>query len=124
MIFDNLIINHGIWTKIQKTFKNNRIPNAYIFSGIDGIGKEAHAIELAALLNCKRMNNNESNDACGDCRSCLRIKSFQHEEVHYIHPLPVLKNSLPSCRSLKFVTCRILNDFFLFILNFLTNLNF
>ena len=96
MIFENLIINHDVWTKIQKTFKNNKIPNAYIFSGIDGVGKEAHAIELAALLNCKRLNNNESNNACGDCRSCLRIKSFQHEEVHYIHPLPALKNNKSS----------------------------
>ena len=28
----------------------------------------------------------------------LKIKSFQHEEVHYIHPLPALKNKGSSWR--------------------------
>ena len=90
MIFENLIINNKIWERLYSSFSNNKIPNAYIFFGTDGIGKEAHAIELAALLNCKRKT--EEKLACGDCRSCLRIKSFQHEDVHYIYPLPTLKN--------------------------------
>ena len=88
MIFNNLILNDDIWDKLYKTFQNNKIPNAFIFSGIEGVGKEAHAIELAALLNCKRIDDSEHNNACGDCRSCIRIKSFQHEEIHYIHPIP------------------------------------
>ena len=90
MISENLILNNNIWKKVYNAFKSNKIPNAYIFFGIDGVGKEAHAIELAALLNCKRTTDREN--ACGDCRSCIRIKSFQHEEIHYINPLPSLKN--------------------------------
>tara|TARA_Y100000588_G_C14261748_1_gene927927 strand:+ start:950 stop:2116 length:1167 start_codon:yes stop_codon:yes gene_type:complete len=90
MIFENLILNNDIWIKLHKAFKKGKIPNAYIFFGIDGIGKEAHAIEFAALLNCKRVTDN--GNACGDCRSCIRIKTFQHEELHYIRPLPPLKN--------------------------------
>ena len=90
MIFENLILNNEIWSKLQNAFKNKKIPNAYIFSGIEGIGKEAHAIEFAALLNCKRIT--EDGNACGDCRACIRIKSFQHEEIHYIRPLPTQKS--------------------------------
>ena len=94
MIFENIILNNTIWEKLRNAFDNKKIPNAYIFFGIDGIGKEAHAIELAALLNCTRIT--DRGNSCGDCRSCIRIKSFQHEEIHYIHPLPALKNKSSS----------------------------
>ena len=108
MIFENLILNNKIWETLYNSFSNNKIPNAYIFFGADGIGKEAHAIELAALLNCKRKT--EEKLACGDCRSCLRIKSFQHEDVHYIRPLPTLKNKSTS-KELKLdsITIQVLN---------------
>ena len=68
----------------------NKIPNAFIFSGEEGVGKEAHAIEFSALLNCRRTDDNQF--ACGDCRSCLKIKSFRHEEIHFVHPGPSPKN--------------------------------
>ena len=80
MIFPNLILNEKIWGMLSSSFKNNKIPNAFIFSGEDGVGKEAHAIEFSALLNCRRTDNNQF--ACGDCRSCLKIKSFRHEEIN------------------------------------------
>jgi len=111
MIFQNLIFNKNVWGKVYNAFKNNKIPNAYIFFGIDGIGKEAHAIELAALLNCKRIT--DMGNACGDCRSCIRIKSFQHEEIHYIRPLPVSKNKGSSKELvIDSKTLEELNDFY------------
>jgi DNA polymerase-3 subunit delta' len=111
MIFQNLIFNKNVWEKVYNAFKNNKIPNAYIFFGIDGIGKEAHAIELAALLNCKRIT--DMGNACGDCRSCIRIKSFQHEEIHYIRPLPVSKNKGSSKELIiDSKTLEELNDFY------------
>ncbi len=84
MIFDEMILNEKIWKMLSNSFRNNKIPNAFIFSGEDGVGKEAHSIEFSALLNCKRIH--EEKFPCGDCRSCLKIKSFQHEEIHFIHP--------------------------------------
>jgi len=84
MIFDKMILNEKTWEMLSNSFRNNKIPNAFIFSGEDGVGKEAHAIEFSALLNCKRIYGEKF--PCGDCRSCLKIKSFQHEEIHFIHP--------------------------------------
>ena len=55
MIFDKLILNHNVWDKLSSAVNNNKVPNAFIFSGIDGTGKEAHAIEFSAFLNCKRV---------------------------------------------------------------------
>ena len=36
MIFDKLILNHNVWQKLSNAVNNNKVPNAFIFSGIDG----------------------------------------------------------------------------------------
>ena len=82
MISENFILDNIMWNKLKASFLNNKIPNAYIFQGNEGIGKEAHAIEYSALLNCKRPTND--GFACGECRSCYRVKSFNHEEISFI----------------------------------------
>ena len=53
MIFSDLIINNNNWEHLCNAFKNDRLPHAILFHGREGMGKEAHALELAALLNCK-----------------------------------------------------------------------
>ena len=98
MIFENLIINDSIWGNLSSSFKKNKIPNAFIFSGDDGTGKEGHAIEFSALLNCKRVENNLF--ACGDCRSCMKSKKLKHEEIHFIHPSPTPKNKTKTSHSI------------------------
>ena len=94
MIFDKLILNHNVWEKLSSAVNNNKVPNAFIFSGIDGTGKEAHAFEFSAFLNCKRVV--EKKYPCGDCRSCLKIRSLNHEEIYLIHPTPPPKNKSDS----------------------------
>lgn len=94
MIFEKLILNHNVWEKLSNAVNNNKVPNAFIFSGIDGTGKEAHAIEFSAFLNCKRVV--EKKYPCGDCRSCLKIRSLNHQEIYLIHPSPPPKNKSES----------------------------
>ena len=53
----------------------NQVPHALLFHGPEGSGKEAHAIELASLLNYKTREDLE------------KIKVFQHPNIHLIVPL-------------------------------------
>ena len=85
MIFPELIINKKNWNHIFHAYNNNKLPHALLFHGPEGVGKEGHAIELAAMLNCKNILDNA---ACGNCSSCKKTKSFQHENVKLILPLP------------------------------------
>jgi len=85
MIFPNLILNKKNWDFMVNAWEKNMIPNAIIFHGTNGSGKEAHAIEYAALLNCNKIKNKH---ACGNCFSCKKIKAFQHENIKLILPLP------------------------------------
>ncbi|MBT6870402.1 MAG: hypothetical protein HN820_03900 [Candidatus Marinimicrobia bacterium] len=100
MIYDSLLIHTKIWNNLLSSVNSGRLPHALLFHGNDGTGKEAHAIELAALINCESPSD---NGACGDCPSCKKIKSFQHGNVKLILPYPRGKISSaddPSIRGL------------------------
>lgn len=100
MIYNSLLIHTKIWNNLLSSVNSGRLPHALLFHGNDGTGKEAHAIELAALINCESPSD---NGACGDCPSCKKIKSFQHGNVKLILPYPRGKISSaddPSIRGL------------------------
>ena len=82
MIYNNLLIHENIFDELLSKVSNKKISNAYIFHGQEGTGKEAHAIEFFASLNC---NNNTE---CSDCSSCNKVKTLQHELLNIILPLP------------------------------------
>ena len=81
MIYNNLILNQEIWSQLTNMVENNKLPHALIFSGSDGVGKEAHAIELASLLNMKEGQTN-----------LTKIQRFQHPNINLIIPFPREKN--------------------------------
>ena len=85
MINSNLLINKKNWNQIINPWKNGKLPHALLFHGPAGSGKEGHALELAALLNCTTLNGEEP---CGNSQACKQTKSFQHGSVKLILPLP------------------------------------
>ena len=85
MIYSNLIINKKNWKHLRHSWKSGRLPHALLFYGPQGTGKEGHALELAAMLNC---NEVQDEGSCGNCPSCKKTISFQHESVKLILPLP------------------------------------
>ena len=90
MIYSNLIINNEVKDKINSFYLNARLPNAFIFHGTEGIGKEAHAIEFFAFINCEKKSSYES---CGICPSCKKTAILQHEFLNIITPLPKGKST-------------------------------
>ena len=86
MIYNDLIINKDTFKTLTNFHKGNRIQNAYIFHGNNGIGKEAHALEFYALINCSNTLNDGS--ACRECSSCKKTVSMQHELLSITLPFP------------------------------------
>jgi len=84
MIYQDFILNNSTWDFLTKLKQKGRIPNALLFHGDEGIGKEATAIEFAAYVNCQT----GKEVACGECSSCSKIKTNNYEYVDYIFPLP------------------------------------
>ncbi len=61
-----------------------RIPHAYLFHGVKGVGKTTTAFALAQYLNCDARTE---EDSCGQCPSCRKIAHLQHPDVHWIFPM-------------------------------------
>lgn len=53
--------------------RNRRIPNAFIFAGDAGVGKQLFALELAKSVLCRTPQNSE---ACDRCAACTRAEKF------------------------------------------------
>lgn len=78
-----------VWSRLTKIISSKRVGSAYLFSGPEGAGKEAAALAFSAALNCSG-----STDLCGECTSCIRFSSLQHEHMHIIVPLPRKKDTV------------------------------
>ena len=83
MTFIELNVQRSIWRKLSRLKSNHRIANAYLFSGPKGSGKEAIALKFAANVNCAVIEG-----PCGECSSCRRFRSLQHEHLKLIVPMP------------------------------------
>ena len=77
--FDDLIGQEVVAETITNSIKANKIPNAYLFTGIRGIGKTTTARIVAKALNC--LNGIEhlcKEDLCENCKS---IADSSHIDV-------------------------------------------
>ena len=77
--FNDLIGQDVVAETILNSIKANKVPNAYLFTGIRGIGKTTTARIVAKSLNC----SNVSNNLCKDnfCENCNAISNSNHIDV-------------------------------------------
>ncbi len=77
--FDDLIGQEVVAETIVNSIKANKIPNAYLFTGIRGIGKTTTARIVAKSLNCLNGINNLCKDKL--CDNCNAISNSNHIDV-------------------------------------------
>jgi len=67
---------------LKQALTQNRVGHAYLFSGVDAIGKKTLALEFAKVVNCEKAA--EINDSCGKCAACLKISRNNHPDIFFI----------------------------------------
>ncbi len=76
--FDDLIGQKVLAETIINSIKANKIPNAYLFTGIRGVGKTTTARIVAKTLNCL---NGIENKCKVKCDNCDAITNSNHIDV-------------------------------------------
>ena len=77
--FDDLIGQEVVAETIINSIKANKVPNAYLFTGIRGIGKTTTARIVAKSLNC--LNGIENLCKEKQCENCEAISNSNHIDV-------------------------------------------
>ncbi|NTW77304.1 MAG: DNA polymerase III subunit delta' [Syntrophaceae bacterium] len=67
---------------LKKAIAQKRVGHAYLFSGINAIGKRTLAGEFAKALNCEQADSLQ--DACEKCSSCLKAQHTSHADIIFI----------------------------------------
>ena len=65
--FDDLIGQEVVAETIQNSIRAQKTPNAYLFTGIRGVGKTTTARIVAKALNCANALENKCNVKCNNC---------------------------------------------------------
>ena len=78
-MFRHLIGQEVIADTIHNAIKSDKIPNAYLFTGIRGVGKTTIARIIAKSLNCLNGIDNLCKDKL--CENCEAISNSNHIDV-------------------------------------------
>ena len=95
--FESIIDQEQPIRLLKNILLSRTIPNALVFTGADGVGKNAVAISFAMACNCVERkalpDNGYFSDAhlsaavpCGHCRSCRKIQSDNHPDIIRVEP--------------------------------------
>ncbi|RLD53919.1 MAG: DNA polymerase III subunit delta' [Bacteroidetes bacterium] len=76
---------------LERSIKQNKIAQSYLFYGPDGVGKFTTALYFGMAINCHSIIDKRP---CGVCNSCKKFLSFSHPDLVYIFPTPKLDISL------------------------------
>ncbi len=77
--FEDLIGQNFVAETITNSIKDNKVPNAYLFTGIRGVGKTTTARIVAKSLNCK--NGFENLCKKNFCENCEAIINSRHIDI-------------------------------------------
>ena len=76
--FSSLVGQETITTALRNALAEGRIAQAYLFSGIRGVGKTSAARVFAKALNCEK---GPAPDPCNECATCREITAGSDMDV-------------------------------------------
>src|SRR3989449_9529470 len=87
MAIPPLYAHEGIRHRLVGAIASGRLPQALLFEGPTGVGKQRLALWLAQALMCDA----GLGEGCGKCQHCKLVLSLSHPDVHWFVPLELSK---------------------------------
>ncbi len=75
-----------IRNRLAGAIASGRLPQALLFEGPRGVGKQRLALWLAQAVHCETLASS-STEPCGSCRACRLVLTLSHPDVHWFIPL-------------------------------------
>src|SRR5256886_9412765 len=88
--------HEGTRNRLVGAIASGRLPQALLFEGPRGVGKQRLALWLAQALVCERAAGKaggEVREGCGECQQCKLVLNLSHPDVHWFVPLEPSKKS-------------------------------
>jgi len=82
--FDRIIGQERPKKILKRALASRHLHHAYFFTGPEGSGKEALAIEFAKALYC----SSQGVKPCDQCSLCRRVGQFNHPDFLFLVPMP------------------------------------
>ncbi len=83
MLFSQILGQEKAKRFLKQAMSWEKIPHAYLFTGIPGVGKTTMAMALATALNCQKPLD---YDGCGHCGPCRQMISGNFPDFLSIQP--------------------------------------
>src|SRR5712692_6517847 len=79
--------------RLAGAIASSRFPQAALFVGAPGVGKQRLALWVAQTLLCE---DRQPDAPCGRCSACRRVLELSHPDLHWFTPIPRPKASDPA----------------------------
>lgn len=79
--FEELIGQDAMVRILRHAFAEERVAQAYMLTGVRGVGKTTTARIIAKGLNCTGSGATKAVEPCGQCDSCIHVAEGRHMDV-------------------------------------------
>jgi DNA polymerase-3 subunit delta' len=86
--------------RLLSAVRTDRLPQALLLEGPQGVGKQRLALWLAQALLCEELGE---AGGCGSCRGCRLSISLSHPDLHWIVPLEPPKRGADADKQVELV---------------------
>ncbi len=99
-----LLGHEGVKSRLSGALIAGRLPQALLFAGPRGVGKQRVALWLAQLIHCEAPQTlADDREPCGKCQPCRLVLSLQHPDVHWFVPIELGKKGADADKQVEMV---------------------